>query len=91
MFRLSNKGIREIGEAIFQKGEPRAFSKKQSEKKKKKKKKRARLKTRTAAATKQRRQKRTWSFTFKLMCSPLSSFFSSSESILFEMCFLRFV
>ena len=34
MFRLSNKGIREIGEAIFQKGE-RAFSKKQSEKKKK--------------------------------------------------------
>lgn len=35
MFRLSNKGIREIGEAIFQKGEPRAFSKKQSEKKKK--------------------------------------------------------
>ena len=36
MFRLSNKGIREIGEAIFQKGEFCAFSKKQSEKKKKK-------------------------------------------------------
>ena len=35
MFRLSNKGIREIGEAIFQKGEFCAFSKKQSEKKKK--------------------------------------------------------
>ena len=41
MFRLSNKGIREIGEAIFQKGEFCAFSKKQSEKKKKKKKKSA--------------------------------------------------
>ena len=38
MFRLSNKGIREIGEAIFQKGEFCAFSKKQSMKKKKKKK-----------------------------------------------------
>ena len=37
MFRLSNKGIREIGEAIFQKGEFCAFSKKQSMKKKKKK------------------------------------------------------
>ena len=37
MFRLSNKGIREIGEAIFQKGEFCAFSKKQSMMKKKKK------------------------------------------------------
>tara|TARA_B100001173_G_scaffold312226_1_gene332327 strand:+ start:4668 stop:4856 length:189 start_codon:yes stop_codon:yes gene_type:complete len=37
VFRLSNKGIREIGEAIFQKGEFCAFSKKQSMKKKKKK------------------------------------------------------
>jgi len=36
VFRLSNKGIREIGEAIFQKGEFCAFSKKQSMKKKKK-------------------------------------------------------
>ncbi len=34
---MSNKGIREIGEAIFQKGEFCAFSKKQSMKKKKKK------------------------------------------------------
>ena len=33
---MSNKGIREIGEAIFQKGEFCAFSKKQSMKKKKK-------------------------------------------------------
>jgi len=89
VFRLSNEGRRDRG-SDFSKRRTRAFSKKQSEKKKKKKKKSARLKTRTAAATKQR-QKRTWSFTFKLMCSPLSSFFSSSESILFEMCFLRFV
>lgn len=37
------------------------------------------------------RRRRTWSFTFKLMCSPLSSFFSSSLSIVFftfYFCFL---
>ena len=78
------------GKRFFKKENHARFLK-NNPRRRRRRRRRARLKTRTAAATTQRRQKRTWSFTFKLMCSPLSSFFSSSESILFEMCFLRFV